>query len=198
MSSNCHVRNRAVANRNSEFTRAPLVSRRVASPNIIMRQSTVCPCGAIQLTIASYGWHRTHRLFPGRSRLPVSPDSQPAVVSYKNQHRSCFPTSLQDLHPRKCRQDDLDMKKTRRKAKLESADVALLKKSQKRGGERASAIADLKPMWTTRPGKFVRGYVSAVDGSVQPYGVIIPSGYDPKKPTRLDVVLHGRWRRCRG
>lgn len=86
----------------------------------------------------------------------------------------------------------------RYEAKLESADVALLKKSQKRGGERASAIADVKPMWTTRPGKFVRGYVSAVDGSVQPYGVIIPSGYDPKKPTRLDVVLHGRWRRCRG
>jgi pimeloyl-ACP methyl ester carboxylesterase len=37
----------------------------------------------------------------------------------------------------------------------------------------------------------LRGFVSAVDGSTQPYGVIIPSSYDGKKPMRLDVVLHG-------
>jgi predicted esterase len=29
---------------------------------------------------------------------------------------------------------------------------------------------------------------------VQPYGLIVPSGYDPAKPTRLDVVLHGSTR----
>ena len=37
----------------------------------------------------------------------------------------------------------------------------------------------------------MRGFVSAVDGSVQPYGLVVPAGYDPAKPIRLDVVLHG-------
>ena len=40
----------------------------------------------------------------------------------------------------------------------------------------------------------LRGYVSAVDGSVQPYGVIVPASYDRTKPMRLDVVLHGSTR----
>ena len=30
-----------------------------------------------------------------------------------------------------------------------------------------------------------------MDGSVQPYAVIIPARYDPARPSRLDVVLHG-------
>jgi hypothetical protein len=76
-------------------------------------------------------------------------------------------------------------------AKLEPADVALVKKGLARGTERADAVAAGKPTWADRKGKVVRGYVSAVDGSVQPYGLVIPAGYDPKKPTRLDVVLHG-------
>jgi hypothetical protein len=33
-----------------------------------------------------------------------------------------------------------------------------------------------------------------VDGSVQPFGLAVPAGYDPAKPTRLDVVLHGSTR----
>ena len=41
-------------------------------------------------------------------------------------------------------------------------------------------------------GRFSRGYVSRVDGSVQPYAMLVPDSYDPKKPARLDVVLHGR------
>ena len=38
----------------------------------------------------------------------------------------------------------------------------------------------------------LRAYRSRVDGSVQPYAVSIPGSYDPAKPMRLDVVLHGR------
>lgn len=30
-----------------------------------------------------------------------------------------------------------------------------------------------------------------VDGSVQPFGLLIPQSYSPSKPIRLDVVLHG-------
>jgi pimeloyl-ACP methyl ester carboxylesterase len=70
-------------------------------------------------------------------------------------------------------------------------DVGLLQKAARRGRERADQlVADRKP-WTTRHGKVVLGYVSRVDGSVQPYGLIVPRTYDPSRSMRLDVVLHG-------
>lgn len=74
------------------------------------------------------------------------------------------------------------------------ADTALLEKSLARGHERVAAIANQKPGWLSRQGKMVVGYVSAVDGSVQPYGLIIPKSHDAEKPIRLDVVLHGSTR----
>ena len=42
-----------------------------------------------------------------------------------------------------------------------------------------------------KKGKVVRGFVSAVDGSIQPYAVVVPAKYDRNRPMRLDVVLHG-------
>ncbi len=38
------------------------------------------------------------------------------------------------------------------------------------------------------------GFRSQIDGSIQPYGIVLPSGWmaDPSKPLRLDVWLHGR------
>jgi hypothetical protein len=38
------------------------------------------------------------------------------------------------------------------------------------------------------------GYRSRIDGSIQPYGLVVPAGWkaDPSKPVRLDVWLHGR------
>jgi len=38
------------------------------------------------------------------------------------------------------------------------------------------------------------GYRSRIDGSSQPYGLVVPAGWkaDPSKPVRLDVWLHGR------
>src|SRR4029079_9384147 len=40
-------------------------------------------------------------------------------------------------------------------------------------------------------GLVVRGYVSRIDRSVQPYGLVIPANYQGA-PTRLDIWLHGR------
>ena len=37
----------------------------------------------------------------------------------------------------------------------------------------------------------MRGFVSRIDGSYQPYGLTIPASYDGKRPMRLDVWLHG-------
>ncbi len=79
----------------------------------------------------------------------------------------------------------------RYEAKLEPADVALIQNALKRCSERIEGLVAGKPVWPTRKGKLIRGFVSAVDGSVQPYGLIVPTGYDPTKPMRLDVVLHG-------
>ncbi len=74
---------------------------------------------------------------------------------------------------------------------LTPADMALLNKALARGSERAAALEAGKRPWARKKGKVVRAFVSAVDGSVQPYGVIVPAKYDPAKPIRLDVVLHG-------
>jgi dienelactone hydrolase len=55
-------------------------------------------------------------------------------------------------------------------------------------------ITTHKPSWTTETGLVVRGYVSKIDGSVQPYGLVVPESYSAKGPARYrtDVWLHGR------
>jgi len=77
---------------------------------------------------------------------------------------------------------------------LTPADVALLKKALERGKERAAALESGRQPWATKKGRVVRGFVSVVDGSLQPYGLIVPAKYDRRKPIRLDVVLHGSTR----
>lgn len=63
-----------------------------------------------------------------------------------------------------------------------------------RARERLEALVAGKAPWAERRGRSVRGFISAVDNSVQPYGLVIPDGYDPARPVRLDVVLHGSTR----
>jgi predicted esterase len=46
--------------------------------------------------------------------------------------------------------------------------------------------------WTKQAGLVPRGYVSAIDGSVQPYGLVIPEKLDLSKPVPLYIWLHGR------
>jgi pimeloyl-ACP methyl ester carboxylesterase len=60
------------------------------------------------------------------------------------------------------------------------------------GIARAEELQRAEPAWPKQKGRIVRGYRSKVDGSVQPYGLIIPESYDGSRPVRLDVVLHGR------
>lgn len=69
---------------------------------------------------------------------------------------------------------------------LTTLDQGLARAKQAEGG---------KVVWRDAPGKWVvRAYRSNVDGSIQPYAVLLPHDYgaDPKKKWRLDVVLHGR------
>ena len=59
------------------------------------------------------------------------------------------------------------------------------------GLTRARELESGGPSWPKRKGHVVRGYVSRVDGSVQPYGLTIPDSYDGSKPVRLDIWQHG-------
>ncbi len=47
--------------------------------------------------------------------------------------------------------------------------------------------------WMTQTGLVVRGFRSRLDGTVQPYGLVIPSDYSPTGPAaRCDIWFHGR------
>jgi hypothetical protein len=74
------------------------------------------------------------------------------------------------------------------------SDIALLHQAISRGQERAESLAAGQLPWRRGPRKTALGYVSRVDRSIQPYGVIVPRGYDSARPARLDVVLHGSTR----
>lgn len=62
------------------------------------------------------------------------------------------------------------------------------------GMERAKDLKDGKTPWLDKPGGVVRGYVSKIDGSIQPYGLIVPTTFKQGSPQkhRLDIWFHGR------
>jgi acetyl esterase/lipase len=62
------------------------------------------------------------------------------------------------------------------------------------GRERAEQLAERKAPWADATGLVVRGYRSRIDGSVQPYGLVVPASYTDRGPGRfrLDLWFHGR------
>ncbi|MDR3634190.1 MAG: prolyl oligopeptidase family serine peptidase [Isosphaeraceae bacterium] len=73
------------------------------------------------------------------------------------------------------------------------AEIAKANELLKEGLERAEALKGNSAPWAEKTGLVVRGYVSKLDDSVQPYGLVIPESYSPKGPrVRLDVWFHGR------
>ena len=74
------------------------------------------------------------------------------------------------------------------------AEIQQAKELLKQGTARAQALRAGKPDWIHQTGLVVRGYVSQLDDSVQPYGLVVPATYQPNLPFqyRLDVWLHGR------
>ena len=92
------------------------------------------------------------------------------AVRYALQYNECF-------HPREIETADKLLARG-----LESADV--LAKGQR---------LDAGQKFETRTGR-VHAYVSKIDGSIQPYRIVIPPGYDSasERPHRLDFWCHGR------
>lgn len=73
-------------------------------------------------------------------------------------------------------------------------EIAAAKAQLKQGRERAAQLKQGRAPWMTETGLVVRGYRSEIDGSVQPYGLVVPATYRPNSPHhyRLDVWFHGR------
>lgn len=78
----------------------------------------------------------------------------------------------------------------------DAKDVGRTLKALDRGLARAKSLAQGERPWAdaTVTGSIPRGYRSKVDGSVQPYAVIVPAELPADKDARLrlDVILHGR------
>ena len=77
---------------------------------------------------------------------------------------------------------------------MQSDEVLKARELLREGGARADALARSDAPWARQSGLVVRGYVSRIDGSVQPYGLVVPSNWRAETPHnwRLDVWLHGR------
>ncbi len=73
-------------------------------------------------------------------------------------------------------------------------DVFKAKELLRQGQMRAAELANGTASWTTATGLIVRGYVSKIDKSIQPYGLVIPASYSSSLPNqwRLDAWFHGR------
>src|SRR6478609_1107245 len=73
-------------------------------------------------------------------------------------------------------------------------EIAAAKTLLQQGETRAAQLARGQAPWTTATGLVVRGYVSKIDQSVQPYGLVVPASYSPTAPHRwrLDTWFHGR------
>lgn len=83
----------------------------------------------------------------------------------------------------------------RKKPEAPSAWIGYCEKAITTGKQRAAELKSGKPSWLKQTGSTIRGYVSRVDGSTQPYALSLPEGMDDAKPGYrfpLHVKLHGR------
>src|SRR5437867_1053160 len=73
-------------------------------------------------------------------------------------------------------------------------EPAIARTLLQQGAERATALREGRAAWLAATGLVVRGFVSRIDGSVQPYGLVVPASWQPGGPTRhrLDFWFHGR------
>jgi hypothetical protein len=71
-------------------------------------------------------------------------------------------------------------------------DPEKLKWAVQQAEQRLGQVRERKAPWLQGRGTIVRGYRSAIDGSVQPYVLTIPEKLDVTKPVPLFLWLHGR------
>jgi len=65
-------------------------------------------------------------------------------------------------------------------------------------GEAEARLTDVaagRTPWRTKTGPVALGFRSRLDGSLQPYGIVVPEGLDPTRPVPVWIWLHGRGER---
>ena len=73
-------------------------------------------------------------------------------------------------------------------------ELQVARKLLQQGHDRADQLGQNDAPWTRETGLVVRGFVSDLDGSVQPYGLVIPESYDFESGPAMavDLWFHGR------
>ena len=73
-------------------------------------------------------------------------------------------------------------------------EIAAAKAQLKLALDRAQELKAGKPAWIAATGPLVLGYTSRIDGSVQPYGLVVPDDWKPgdTTPRPLYLWFHGR------
>jgi hypothetical protein len=71
-------------------------------------------------------------------------------------------------------------------------DLARVEALKKAGLARAASLAKGEQPWEEQRGVVVRGFRSSLDGSAQPYALVIPEKLDLSQPVPLYIWLHGR------
>ena len=77
---------------------------------------------------------------------------------------------------------------------FDSKEIPVAKRLLQLGHERAEQLLRGKAPWTRQTGLVPRGYISKIDNTVQPYGLVIPENYRfaGEFPVRCDIWFHGR------
>ncbi|MBU4459043.1 MAG: hypothetical protein KJ579_00640, partial [Verrucomicrobia bacterium] len=71
-------------------------------------------------------------------------------------------------------------------------ELAAAKNLLKLGTERAAHLRAGEAPWRTATGLVARAFRSRIDGSAQPYGLVVPPAPAGGAPYRLDIWFHGR------
>ncbi|WP_010586761.1 prolyl oligopeptidase family serine peptidase [Schlesneria paludicola] len=77
---------------------------------------------------------------------------------------------------------------------FDAKEIPIAKKLLQQGIQRADELTAGDAPWTRQTGTVVRGYISKLDQTVQPYGLVVPASYkfDGTDKIRLDAWFHGR------
>ncbi len=75
---------------------------------------------------------------------------------------------------------------------MSTKEIAAARAYLTKGRERAAQLREKKSPWLAATGLVVRGYRSKIDGSIQPYGLVVPESLQRTRATPLLVWLLGR------
>ncbi len=75
---------------------------------------------------------------------------------------------------------------------MAAKEIAHARRMLATGRERVGQLRSGRAPWLDATGLVLRGYCSRLDGSIQPYGLLVPAGVKREQPNRLLVWLLGR------